>query len=1358
MNFSIPSLDRLVAGVDPKNPDQSRCGKNALQALLGTVTRVVRAANGIPSGEEYSIRTSSSESAAQLTHQAAAEALEVLGVAARLAVPDTPFSDAARRNLSAHRSLSGACTREAASGPDGRRQEAVQNLFPAFQDFLDDLLDDVDRAVAFHERSPNAPLPLLTKPKKSLKASTAGLSGKDARKNATRKDALFPEGHITALSLALPSRASGGAARQASSSWAALRNPQLVRELAAAVRNRPQRQWLHLIDNFSPRFVPRLPAKPHALAPLHPGICRAQRLRSRRLRRLRRLIDGEEDESDEEPDEKLETEATVCGAAADSFGASAEVKGDVQSSNTAQGDRAAAAKQAAEGCRAAPPPSQPSGASTPVALPPSLSLHLHGRGAFPLSGSGDAGACDSTGLSPSARMSSGDEETEPLPHVYEAELLALTWTGPNGEAVDGVYGGPDLFTVSKPRRWKPLKDTPLVRIAEKEELQELVDELSSGAHSLVAIDLEHHSFHSYRGFTCLLQLSTREKDYIIDPFALFDHLHVLNTITANPKILKIFHGADSDIIWLQRDFSVYVVNMFDTCVAARALAVPGGASLANLLQTYCQVEANKQYQLADWRRRPLTPEMETYARSDTHYLPFIFDVMKNQLLSKPELGAALSPSAVTDFDGTLEVTEAGKQTMMFTMERSRDVCLKLHVEAPFDAPAEAEVLLKRTRAGLSPLSYVVFIELLKWRDTLARRLDRSPVSLATPAHLLLLAQKRPTSAIEFAAAMRPAPPTLRQHMPELIQLIQRSLLDSEAAQRAASCSSLLSPLVAPEASHPPSDFFDEKKRKRRSRDEEDTSSGSDEDLLPKAVLLQRAAAQARHAARAADVSGDASPSVKKECYGQDQDESSPSPRSSSSDPQDSVGAVQKDAEDVKCRESTGTTQRGETPRFPERKRRRLIVAARDKEVHDSACQRRRLDAPQVSLTVVAPDAVDRAAYPDFLIQRRGLARGVSSGSPVHGDAVQRSSSDVCSRVYAELKLVERHHLLVSHDILNDPVACLLPSAASANSATHANSSRDVTAEPVSRVPFAGAADAEGDEGRAVAEAQVDSSDVSFFPLLCSLPVPPPPAALLRALADRSETDPGEEEGQKRLEERGEREAEREEAVAEGEVVVVAQQKWKRRNRRRGQSGRRGESKISGRVEKEPAENEREKGEGERNSDKVTPPASVQETSGRNAGVPSGKKADRTEIADLPLLAPEDVLPPATLTKKKDSCLRSRWTDAEKKESGSAARAASTSSPSSEAGVGETVVPERTSKDERDARKPSKRGAEERHTEAESDREAEDNGEDEEVLRWLPAAFLNKRLSAASLSAQARGKRNRLQEGKTAFRRGRRQRK
>ena len=28
--------------------------------------------------------------------------------------------------------------------------------------------------------------------------------------------------------------------------------------------------------------------------------------------------------------------------------------------------------------------------------------------------------------------------------------------------------------------------------------------------------------------------------------------------------MQVFHGADGDIVWLQRDFHIYVVNLFDT--------------------------------------------------------------------------------------------------------------------------------------------------------------------------------------------------------------------------------------------------------------------------------------------------------------------------------------------------------------------------------------------------------------------------------------------------------------------------------------------------------------------------------------------------------------------------------------------------------------------------------------------------------------------------------------------------------------------------------------------------------------------------------------------------------------------------
>lgn len=100
----------------------------------------------------------------------------------------------------------------------------------------------------------------------------------------------------------------------------------------------------------------------------------------------------------------------------------------------------------------------------------------------------------------------------------------------------------------------------------------------------------------------MLQISTRYKDYIIDTLTLREELHVLNEIFTNPKVVKVFHGADSDVEWLQRDLAIYVVNMFDTHQAAKRLSL-ARLSLAYLLREYCQIEADKTFQLADWRIR-----------------------------------------------------------------------------------------------------------------------------------------------------------------------------------------------------------------------------------------------------------------------------------------------------------------------------------------------------------------------------------------------------------------------------------------------------------------------------------------------------------------------------------------------------------------------------------------------------------------------------------------------------------------------------------------------------------------------------------------------------------------------------------
>ena len=118
----------------------------------------------------------------------------------------------------------------------------------------------------------------------------------------------------------------------------------------------------------------------------------------------------------------------------------------------------------------------------------------------------------------------------------------------------------------------------------------------------IAVDLEHHDFRTYVGLVSLMQVSTREKDWIIDTLQPWRHkLAILNEVFTNPTIVKVFHGAYMDIIWLQRDLGLYVNGLFDTYFACELLY--SGKSLAFLLSKFVNFDADKQYQLADWRIR-----------------------------------------------------------------------------------------------------------------------------------------------------------------------------------------------------------------------------------------------------------------------------------------------------------------------------------------------------------------------------------------------------------------------------------------------------------------------------------------------------------------------------------------------------------------------------------------------------------------------------------------------------------------------------------------------------------------------------------------------------------------------------------
>lgn len=95
-----------------------------------------------------------------------------------------------------------------------------------------------------------------------------------------------------------------------------------------------------------------------------------------------------------------------------------------------------------------------------------------------------------------------------------------------------------VFKSREPIEYLPMETTKAIWVDTYEGVLEMLEELKKAPE--IAIDLEHHDFRSYAGLLSLMQISTREKDWIIDTLVPWRHkLEVLNEVFADPKIVKV---------------------------------------------------------------------------------------------------------------------------------------------------------------------------------------------------------------------------------------------------------------------------------------------------------------------------------------------------------------------------------------------------------------------------------------------------------------------------------------------------------------------------------------------------------------------------------------------------------------------------------------------------------------------------------------------------------------------------------------------------------------------------------------------------------------------------------------------------
>jgi ribonuclease D len=259
---------------------------------------------------------------------------------------------------------------------------------------------------------------------------------------------------------------------------------------------------------------------------------------------------------------------------------------------------------------------------------------------------------------------------------------------------------------------------PPVWVNTKPLLQNMIDDLVT--QSRVAVDTESNSLHAFREQVCLLQFSSANTDYLIDPLVLKD-LSALGPIFADPNIEKIFHAAEYDLVCLRRDFGFSFANLFDTMHAARVLGYPA-VGLDRLLNSKFKIQTDKRHQKANWAARPLTKEQIHYARLDTHYLFDLRDVLEKELCEKKRLDFAKE-----DFTRACLFDEQKQKNNGESWER-------------FAA-----------RKDLSLRDLTILAQLCKWRDLEAEKLNRPVYKVIMDDTLVMISKNSPQHKVDLSA-------------------------------------------------------------------------------------------------------------------------------------------------------------------------------------------------------------------------------------------------------------------------------------------------------------------------------------------------------------------------------------------------------------------------------------------------------------------------------------------------------------------------------------------------------------------------------------------------------------------------------
>jgi ribonuclease D len=144
--------------------------------------------------------------------------------------------------------------------------------------------------------------------------------------------------------------------------------------------------------------------------------------------------------------------------------------------------------------------------------------------------------------------------------------------------------------------------------------------------------------------------------------------------------------------------------------------------LDRLLNSKFKIQTDKRHQKANWAARPLTKEQIHYARLDTHYLFDLRDVLEKELCEKERLDFARE-----DFTRACQYDEQKPKTNGESWGR-------------FAA-----------RKDLSLRDLTILVQLCKWRDVEAEKLNRPVYKVIMDDTLVMISKNSPQHKVDLSA-------------------------------------------------------------------------------------------------------------------------------------------------------------------------------------------------------------------------------------------------------------------------------------------------------------------------------------------------------------------------------------------------------------------------------------------------------------------------------------------------------------------------------------------------------------------------------------------------------------------------------